>query len=913
MLRHNGAVPTPIPDPADSAPERTRTPWLEQPTWIRRSAYAALSLLLVITGFAVAGVIVVRRPLPQTDGNLQIAGLAQKVTVLRDGQGVPQIYAENTDDLFFAQGFVQAQDRFWQMDVARHLTAGRLSELFGASTLKSDELVRAMGWRKVAEQEYGLLAPETRDYLAAFTDGVNAYLQDRSVYSMSAEYTALGLSGLDYEAAAWNPVDSLAYLKAMAWELRANMEDEVDRANLEPRLNDHQLSELFPEYPYETNKTIMEWPAQTSPPPGATQRRTPEQAAEPTKPTTKPVSATSRDLDQIPSLFGSGDGIGSNSFVVSGRLTDTGMPYLENDPHLTTTQPGVWYQMGLHCTEVTQECPFDVSGFTIAGFPGVVVGQNQDIAWGLANLRADTTDLYLEKIEGQSALYDGELEPLDKHDEVIRIRGRRSKVFTVRSTRHGPLLSDISRELSSVGANAAVPESTTVRPTAASMRKGVRPTAASTGKGKNRKKKQVVEVAPPERGNGYAVALAWTALQPRPTADAIFMFNEAENFLDFREAAKRLSAVPLSLTYADVDGNIGYQTNGEIPLRNWGHTGRVPVPGWTPDYNWAGFIDFDRLPSELNPTEGFIVAANQAPVPQSYPHLLGSSYDHGWRAQRIRDLLTSKISRGPVTMSDMLEISSDTLNPIGEQLTELLLDQLIASAYYSDGQRLLLSWDYKQPSSSGAAAYFNAVWDNLMRLTFHDQLPRAQWPDGGDRWITVMKKLLEDDYNLWWDDRTTDHIIEDRDTILYEAMLAARDDMTRSQAVDPSKWQWGRSHGLELRNDMLGKRGNWFLDALFNRGPYPVSGGNGAVLSTNWDARSGFEVTSGPSMRMVVDLKDRDNSRWVNAAGQSGHLASGNYTDQARAWAAGKTFRWATEPRTIEKLSTKKLVLIPRR
>jgi len=336
------------------------------------------------------------------------------------------------------------------------------------------------------------------------------------------------------------------------------------------------------------------------------------------------------------------------------------------------------------------------------------------------------------------------------------------------------------------------------------------------------------------------------------------------------------------------------------------------VPGWRPKFDWAGYIDFDRLQSVLNPTEGFIVAANQAPIPQSYPHLLGSGFDYGWRAQRIRELIANRISHGQVSMADMLRISSDTLNPIGEQLTDLLMDQFITSAYYSDGQRMLLSWNFKQPKGSGAAAYFNAVWANLLKLTFHDQLPRAQWPDGGDRWVTVMKKLLEDDYNLWWDDVTTDHIVEDRDTILYEAMLAARDDLTRTQTVDPSRWQWGRSHALELRNEMLGTRGHWFLDALLNRGPYPVSGGNGAVLSTNWDAKSGFEMTSGPSMRMIVDLSDPNNSRWVNAAGQSGHVASDNYTDQARAWANGKTFGWAVDPKTIEKLSTKKLVLIPK-
>ncbi|HNN48218.1 MAG TPA: penicillin acylase family protein, partial [Marmoricola sp.] len=594
---------SPIPDPAAAPPERPRTPWLEQPVWFRRLAYAALSLLLVACGFAVAGLIVVRHPLPDTDGSVKLAGLIGEVRVLRDEQGVPQLYADNTDDLFFAQGFVQAQDRFWQMDVGRHLSAGRLSELFGPSTLKSDELVRTMGWRRVAEQEYDLLAPETRDYLAAFADGVNAYLKGRSVFAMSLEYSVLGLSGLDYEPADWTPVDSLAWLKALAWDLRSNMDVEIDRANLAPRLSQTQIEELYPAYPYDTNRPIMDWPPQTTPPPSAQAGGVPRPPV--TIGTDRP-RAMQRDLDRIPSMFGHGEGIGSNSFVVSGRFTDTGAPYLENDPHLTATQPGVWYQMGLHCNRVSPECPFEVSGFTMAGFPGVMVGQNQHIAWGLTNMQADVTDLYLEKIEGQSALYDGELMPLDKHDEVIRIRGRDSKVFTVRSTRHGPLLSDVSAELSSVGANADIPERPTPRPTVASIVGAERPTEAP------------VEV--PERGNGYGVALAWSALTPKPSADAIFLLNQAADFADFREAAKRLAAPAFNLLYADDAGNIGYQAPGDIPLRNWGHTGAVPIPGWDSRYDWAGFVDFDRLPSVLNPTDGFIVAANQAPVAASYPH-----------------------------------------------------------------------------------------------------------------------------------------------------------------------------------------------------------------------------------------------------------------------------------------------------
>ncbi len=452
--------------------------------------------------------------------------------VVRDAHGIPQLYADNSTDLFYAQGFVQAQDRFFEMDFRRHVTAGRLSELFGTSTVETDMYIRTMGWRRVAERELDLLSPETKSYLDAYSDGVNAYLKGRSPTDLSVEYTVLGLTGLDYEPEKWTPVDSLAWLKAMAWDLRGNMDDEVARARLSVSRSPEQVAELYPRYPYARNKPIVNTPR----PAGAGARfRAPwGQGA------VLALEAVRRGVDAIPDLMGRGSGIGSNSWVVSGEHTVSGKPLLANDPHLDASIPGIWYQMGLHCRSVDADCPFDVSGFTFSGVPGVVIGHNRDIAWGMTNLDPDVTDLYLEKVTGKTYLYDGKQVPLTERDEVIRIAGESSRLITVRSTRHGPLLSDVSAELSSVGANADVPAD-----------------------------------APP-RENGYGVALAWTALTPRPTADAIFALDQASSWLEFREAARSFAVPSQNLVYADTDGNIGYQAPGAIPIRRDGRTWRLP-------------------------------------------------------------------------------------------------------------------------------------------------------------------------------------------------------------------------------------------------------------------------------------------------------------------------------------------------
>ena len=847
----------------------SRRPMAEWPRWVRGSAFGAALLVLVLLLVLVGGVIAVRRPLPQVDGTIRVPGLNEKVEVLRDSHGIPQVYADNSSDLFYAQGFVQAQDRFFEMDFRRHVTAGRISELLGKQTVETDLYIRTMGWRRVADREYDLLTPATRSYLDAYSDGVNAYLAGKSATQVSTEYTVLGLGGLDYKPEKWTPVDSLAWLKAMAWDLRGNMDEEVARTRLSLGRSPEQVDELYPRYPYDRHAPIV--PTPDGERTGVAPRPAFGQAA------LNALEAVRRGVDSIPDLMGHGDGIGSNSWVVSGDHTVSGKPLLANDPHLKATMPGIWYQMGLHCTTVNDDCPFDVSGFTFSGLPGVVIGHNRDIAWGMTNLDPDVSDLYLEKVTGKTYLYGGKQVPLSEHDEVIRIAGGGSKLITVRSTRHGPLLSDVSAELSSVGANAKVP------------------------------------VDSPDRGNGYAVALAWTALTPRPTADALFGFDAATNWSEFREAARSFAVPSQNLVYADTAGNIGYQAPGAIPIRKGNRDGNYPAAGWLPQNDWSGrYVPFDSLPNVLNPAEGFIVTANQAVTGPDYRWHLTDSFDQGYRSQRIRDLLTAAIKDGKrLDVSDMAKMQLDTRNPMAPVLVPYLMRQLMTSEYYAEGQRLLLDWDYTQPADSAAAAYFNAVWSNLLRLTFHDQLPESQWPDGGHRWIAVVSNLLRQPDSQWWDDATTESVVEDRDLILSEAMRDARDELTRRISVSPTKWTWGHLHQLHLENESLGQSSIGLVRALFNRGPYDVGGGSSIVDATSWNAAVGYDVDSAPSMRMVVDLDNLERSRWINLTGESGHIMSGHYRDQTPLWVDGKTLAWPFGRDEVTKTTDDRLVLEP--
>jgi penicillin amidase len=841
----------------------------EWPDWLRRSAYVAVVVVLALVAGLVAGVVVARRPLPEVDGTARLPGLSAKVEVLRDDRGIPQVYADNAEDLFRAQGYVQAQDRFFEMDFRRHVTAGRVSELLGESTVETDMYIRTMGWRRVAAREYDLLQPSTRAYLDAYSEGVNAYLQGRATTELSVEYTVLGLTGRDYEPEKWTPVDSLAWLKAMAWDLRGNMSEEIERTRLSVNRTPEQVDELYPRYPYERNAPIIN--------PAADDRAAALPRPAPSRAALRALDAVQRGVDAIPDLMGKGDGIGSNSWVLSGEHTVSGKPLLANDPHLSTSIPGIWYQMGLHCTTVDADCPFEVSGFTFAGLPGVVIGHNRDIAWGMTNLDPDVTDLFLEKVSGKTYLYDGEQLPLTERDEVIRIAGESSKLITVRSTRHGPLLSDVSAELSSVGANADVGADA------------------------------------PERDNGYAVALSWTALAPRPTADAIFMFGAASNWTEFRQAAARFAVPSQNLVYADTAGNIGYQAPGAVPIRKGNRSGDYPAEGWRSENDWSGrYVPFDELPNVLNPAEGFIVTANQAVTGPGYKWYLSDSPDRGYRSQRIRTLLNHHLDEeSRLDVDDMTRLQLDSRNPVAPVLVPYLMRQLMTAEYYADGQRLLLDWDFGQPADSAAAAYFNVVWSNVLRLTFHDQLPEQLWPDGGQRWMAVVGNLLRQPDSQWWDDAHTEGVVEDRDLILAKAMRTARDELTRKVALSPDRWAWGRLHQLHLENQSLGQSGIGVVEAIFNRGPFEVGGGSSSVDATSWDAAEDYRVTSAPSMRMVVDLDQLDRSRWVNLTGASGHVASGHYRDQTPLWADGRTLPWAFGRDAVRKASEDRLVLEP--
>ena len=853
-----------------------------------------VALAAVLVGVLVLGVtatiLVARRPLPQLSGSVSLEGLDGEVQILRDERGVPHIYASTDHDLFLAQGYVHAQDRFFEMDLRRHFTAGRLSELVGDSEQARgwDMIARTLGFRSVAEQEWDLLSEETQDFLEAYSAGVNAYLGGREASQLGIEYTLLSLQVPVVHPEEWTPVDSISWLKAMGWDLLSGYHLELERAVVYGALLDvDRVDELFPAYPASTVPIGESAPAAPVEPGAVVDASFSDPAA------TEAFTSALAILDAGPSLIGEGVGVGSNSFALAGSLTETGMPLLANDPHLGVSMPGVWYQIGLHCTELNDSCSFDVSGFSFSGLPGVVIGHNSDLAWGLTNMQADVSDFYLERLypEGTYQRGDGVM-PLATRTETIEVAGGDPFTIEVRSTEHGPIVSDV------LGLDA------------------VSGTPVPAG-------------SPSGGLDGYAVSLAWTGLMPGRSIEAIFTLNRAATADDVAAAAVQLEAPAQVILFATTAGDIGFHAPGRIPVRTTGITRAIPTdgswprPGWDSAYDWQGFVPAADMPHALNPAEGFIVAANQTVISPTASPFLSADANYGFRSQRIRELLEEAVSmQDPVSGQDAQDIMMDSANPLAAKLVPLILRLDVEDGFVADAVAILEDWQdagYPNDVDSPGAAYFNMVFAALLEATFTDELPPSAAPTADSRWMQVTMGLLDDPQNEWWDDVTTRTVTEERDEILLRSLETARGQLTNILDKDPSDWRWGDLHQLHLTHSVLSPDVlPWPIAGFLNPAPFAVAGGSESVNATagdysmGADGRFDFTVTSGPSMRMVVDLLDLDASTWVNATGNSGHPASRNYTSQIAAWTSGRTYAWAWSREAVEAAAVDTLILTPR-
>lgn len=765
-------------------------------------------MLLVLVGAPAAGYFYLfRRAYPQIDGRVALPGLSTPVEVIRDRWGIPHIYAQNEHDLFFAQGYVTAQDRLWQMEFNRRIGQGRLSEILGEVTLDTDRFIRTLGWHRTAQVEAQQLDPETREMLEAYAAGVNAFTQThRDV--LPPEFAILGV-----DPEPWKPVDSLVWGKVMAWDLGGNWESELLRARLVGRLSEEAASQLMPAYP-------EDMPLIVSP---------------------EVQSYRGLNLDQLQARLRSLDAIvprdpsfGSNNWVIDGSLSATGMPLLANDPHLGIQLPSIWYEVHLVGGD------YKVSGISLPGVPGVIIGHNRDIAWGFTNVEPDVQDLYLERInpaDPNQYEYQGQWVDAQVVEEVIRVKAQDPVREQVHFTRHGPILSVVSDEI-----REALSEET-------------------------------------------AVAFRWTALEPNQLLRSILRLDKARNWEEFREALSDFAVPSQNVVYADREGNIGYQVPGWIPIRAARHNGLTPVPGWTGEYEWQGYIPYDELPRLFNPPSHYIVTANNKVVGDDYPYTLSLEWDPGFRAQRIIDLMSEKFAQGErLTIEDFQRIQADSYNLAAEAFMPYLLELEPNDFLEERALNELRAWDLRSEESSTGSTIFHAYYRELVRATFADELGEALFKDylpQGDFHSVALRKIISDPNNPWFDDVGTPER-EQRDEVVRRAFDAALDELGDRFGDAVTQWTWGRLHTATFGHITF--EGVTGLSLIFDRGPLPVRGATGTVNQVAFSWANPFVATGHPSYRFIADPSQWSNSMGIYAGGQVGIPFHPHYADLIEPW-----------------------------
>jgi len=765
-------------------------------------ASIGIVLLVLVAIIAAAGFWFVRRPWPEVRGDIKAPGLTAVVEVIRDEWGVPHIYAQNEHDLFFAQGYVHAQDRLWQMEFNRRIASGTLSAILGDATLDTDRFMRTIGLRRAAEKDWALSDGETRDALQAYADGVNAFIED-NLKRLPLEFTILGT-----EPEPWTPVDTLAWGKVMSYFLCGNYESELLRARLIAGLGQEAAQELMLPYPEEGPFIV---------PPEALNYswlRDGEFAK----------------LDAAAFAVGTPHSDwGSNNWVVHGSRTATGLPLLADDMHLGLEMPAVWYENALHGGD------FNSVGYSFPGVPMIIVGHNERIAWAVTNLPSDVQDLYIEKFDNHvhptQYEFQGDWKDLEVLYETIEVKGKSPVTIRVLRTQHGPIMNPVLGSLPSA----------------------------------------------------EPLALKWTALEGTYLFRAVHGINLATNWDEFRQALTYWDAPSQNFIYADIEGNIGYQSPGKIPIRADGHQGSVPVPGWTGEYEWQGFIPFDELPRTYNPPAGFIATANNKVVTDDYPYRLTDDWSAPYRVQRIVDLLSAD---DDITIEDMRNIHAQTYSLPAEALRPYLLAVDPGEGLEAQALDLLEDWDLYNEADSVGASVFQVWYRFLVENTFRDELGDAlmdRYRAYANTHMPLLIAWMDQPDNQWFDDLNTPEI-ETRDDIIRESLADATDWLSDNYGEDTEQWQWGRLHTKTFVHNPLGQSGIGIIESLFNSETIAARGDGFTVDAAPYSYGTSFAMTGGVSQRYIADLSDFDNSRSIHTTGQSGHLFHPHREDFVPLW-----------------------------
>lgn len=744
------------------------------------------------------------------EGKISAQGLSADVEILTDRWGVPHVYADSEDDVYFAQGWLHATERLWQVEFTRRVAQGRLAEILGEPVLPLDRFFRTVGLERSANSFLSrtdeLTARIADSYHRGFVEGARSSVKP-------VEYLFLDLEPSVPSSVEETIVGTSSIALLMAFLLSPNWEFELIRMWISQAVGPEKAAILAPFVGAES-------PMVTAPGPL--------------------FPSMVKQMFEVIAEAGKAPGIGSNNWVLDGSRTTTGKPLLCNDPHLKLNMPSIWMQMHLCCPS------FQVTGVGIPGLPGISIGHNGTAAWGFTNTQADVADLYLERLseDGTSYEFAGEWHEVSTITESIAVRHAPEPVeHEVKLTRHGPLLT-------------------------------------STVEG-------TIDIKVNEGSITAPLALKWIHHEIPISQRSLDGFSKARSFEEFREAARHWPIAGQNMVYADVDGHIGYQFTGTVPVRAPGVVTGGPLPGWTGEHEWVGVIDFDELPSVLDPESGYIATANNRIVGMDYPHHLTDDWEPPHRIRRIVALINEKER---LSHEDMRSMQNDTYSPIAEGI----LPYLLSADPESGAAQKLRGWDGHLDAGSEAAAIFQIWVTNIADRLFADLL--------GDRLYDVYFR------NRAW----TTLWAFDAIRSIFENPAGWTDDLEEliaSAAPEPEGKTWGQMHTVHFQHPIASAMPP--LDELLSAGPYEVPGGDDTVNRGVFNPAEGYRDSATASYRQIIDLADLDSSVSVITTGNSGNPASPHYRDQAELWASGEYHPMPFSRDAVESASEGRLLLVP--
>ncbi|MCB9219054.1 MAG: penicillin acylase family protein [Ignavibacteriales bacterium] len=804
-------------------------------SWTKNIIGIIFTIIIILLILAIGSIYMLRSSLPEYSGKKTIQNISDKIEIYRDDYGVAFINTETELDAYFALGYIHAQERLFQMDLSRRAGEGRLSEVLGSKTVFFDKMFKTLGLQKLVEENYQQYDETAKNVLIAYSNGVNEFIKS-SPEKFTIEFDVLG-----YQPYLWKPEHSLLIAKLMAWELNISWWSDIALTHLIQKLGIEKVKDILPNFD-ENGPTII-----------------PDEIKKYAEIPLELIKVDRKFREFIGSV---GTHIGSNNWVVNGSRSKSGKPIIANDPHLSFAAPGKWYVADIHSPELK------VTGFTLPGIPGVVIGKNQNISWVLTNVMADDADFYVEKLDSSKTNYfiDNNWQPLTIIEDTIHVKDSSDVIFTIRKNHRGPIISDIHTY------------------------------------------NKLFEKGEIEQAQ---ISMRWTALDFSNELSAFYKINHSNNWNEFRDALSLFHSPGQNFVYADVEGNIGYTAGVKLPIRK-NNSPSFIFDGTTTESDWNGFVRFQENPQLYNPLNGFIASANNKTI-KDYLYHISNVWEPTSRITRITELLNKKEKHN---IEDFKKYQNDFYSHFARKIVPHILnafnDYQINDENIKVALKILYDWDYVLTAESQVPTLYTVFFQYLMKNIFEDEMGEKllnEYIFLANIPYRVVPKLLDHNTSDWFDNISTE-TVENRDEIIRKSFIDAIEYLEKNIDPDIKFWQWGKIHQVTFKHFFHGVSG--FLDQLLDIGPFEIGGDGTTVFNTEYSLTKPFENKLGPSMRYIYDFANPDEFEFILPTGQSGHFFSDHYKDMTQKWLNGEYLKMNTNLDSIKNSNYKLLTLFPK-